>query len=93
MIKLFYYLVGPTIIIPGRPVERGERQENIPGPPALMGASGGPLGFELQTKVHKNKLFISVLSVLLISVGPYWSWLVLGFRQIRFMDITALPEL
>ena len=83
-----------TTVPDSGPSRGGERQEKIPGPPALMGASGGPLGFELQTKVHKNKfLFISVLSVLLISVGPYWSWLVLGFRQIRFMDITALPEL
>ena len=75
---------------------RGERQEKIPGPQALMGGlelsavltHGGPLGFELQTKVHKNKfLFIFVLSVLLVLVGHYWSWWALGFSQVRFMNI------
>ena len=55
---------------------------------------GGPLGFELQTKVHKNKfLFIFVLSVLLVLVGPYWYWWARGFSQVRFMDLTALPKL
>ena len=55
---------------------------------------GGPLGFELQTEVHKNKfLFIFVLSVLLVLVGPYWSWWALGFSQVRFMNITDLPRL
>ena len=70
--------------ITGRPVERGERQEKIPGPPALMGGlelsalltHGGPIGFELQTKVHYKNKFLSlfVLSVVLVLVGPYWSW-------------------
>src|SRR6218665_1034693 len=55
---------------------------------------GGPLGFEFQTKVHKNKfLFIFVLSVLLVLVDLCWSWWALGFSQVRFMDITDLPKL
>jgi len=45
---------------------------------------GGSLGFELQTKVHKNKFFFRVIN---------WSWWALGFSQVRLMDITALPEL
>src|SRR6218665_2079134 len=85
-----------------RPVERGgEAGKNSRAPSSHGGLElsavlthGGPLGFELPTKVHKNKfLFISVLSVLLVLVGPYWSWWALGFSQLRFMDIMALPEL
>ena len=62
-----------------RPVERGgEAGQNSRAPSSHGGLElsavlthGGPLGFELQTKVHKNKfLFIFVLSVLLVLVGP-----------------------
>src|SRR6218665_817292 len=88
----------------GRPVERGgEAGKNSRAPSSHGGLElsavlthGGPLGFEFQTKVHKNKfLFIFVLSVLLVMVDqdPYWSWWALGFSQVRFIDITDLPKL
>jgi len=52
---------------------------------------GGPLGFELQTTVHKNKfLFISMLKVLLVLLGPYWSWSALGFNLVSLMDNATL---
>src|SRR6218665_2482224 len=67
---LFNNLFSPRVKkITDRPVERGERQAKIPGPPSSHGGlelsavliHGRPLGFELQTKVHKNKfLFIFV---------------------------------
>jgi len=83
--------------------EGGEAGKNARAPSSHGGLGlsavlthGGPLGFELQTKVHKNKfLFISVFSAILILVGLYCMVLVdpIGFSQVRFMDITALPEL
>jgi len=62
----------PNIV---RPVERGERQEKIPGPPSSHGGPelsavltrGWSLGFELQTTVHKNKFLFPCYQY-------YWSW-------------------
>src|SRR6218665_3747866 len=78
--------MGKQLVYP-RPVERGgEAGQNSRAPSSHGGLElsavlthGRPLCFALQTKVHKNKfLFISVLSVLLVLVGPYWSWWALG---------------
>ena len=81
--------------------EGGRGRKKFPGP----SSHGGPElsavltrgwfpGFELQTTVHKNKfLFMSALLVLLVLVGPYWSWWALGFSLVSPVDKTVLPEL
>src|SRR6218665_3823012 len=94
----YFYSVSlnPLLLRGAGPSRGGRGRKKFPVlEPSVVLTHGGPprLRFELQTNVHKNKfLFISVLSVLLVLVGPYWSWWALGFSQVRFMDITALPK-